>query len=137
MVATEKDVVAIGIEGSANKLGIGVIKYCENGDTVILSNPRKTYITPPGSGFMPRETAWHHQKYIAAILRRALIDANVEKKDIHVICYTKGPGMGGPLTSCAIAARTLSLLWNIPMVAVNHCIGRKIIVFCSLCKVFM
>lgn len=38
-------VVAIGFEGSANKIGIGIIK-----DGVVLSNPRRTYITPPGLG---------------------------------------------------------------------------------------
>ena len=32
--------------------------------------------------------------------------------------------MGGPLTSCAVAARTLSLLWSKPIVAVNHCVGH-------------
>lgn len=38
-------VIAIGFEGSANKLGVGIIK-----DGVVLSNPRDTYITPPGQG---------------------------------------------------------------------------------------
>ena len=38
-------VIAIGFEGSANKIGVGIIK---NGE--VLSNPRKTYITPPGQG---------------------------------------------------------------------------------------
>lgn len=37
--------IAIGFEGSANKLGIGIIK-----DDEILSNVRHTYITPPGEG---------------------------------------------------------------------------------------
>lgn len=32
--------------------------------------------------------------------------------------------MGGPLRSCAVAARTLALLWKIPLVAVNHCIAH-------------
>ena len=32
--------------------------------------------------------------------------------------------MGGPLRSCAIAARTLSLLWKVPLVGVNHCVGH-------------
>ena len=32
--------------------------------------------------------------------------------------------MGGPLRSCAIAARTLALLWKLPLVAVNHCIAH-------------
>ena len=38
-------VIALGFEGSANKLGIGIVK---NGK--VLSNPRMTYITPPGQG---------------------------------------------------------------------------------------
>lgn len=37
--------VVIGFEGSANKIGIGIIR-----DGEVLSNPRRTYITPPGEG---------------------------------------------------------------------------------------
>ena len=33
-------------------------------------------------------------------------------------------GMGGPLRSCAICARTLSLLHSIPLIAVNHCVAH-------------
>lgn len=32
--------------------------------------------------------------------------------------------MGLPLQSVALVARTLSLLWEKPIVAVNHCIGH-------------
>jgi N6-L-threonylcarbamoyladenine synthase len=38
-------VIAIGFEGSANKLGVGIIQ-----DQQVLSNVRHTYITPPGIG---------------------------------------------------------------------------------------
>lgn len=38
-------VVSIGFEGSANKLGIGIVR-----DGQVLSNPRRTFITPPGEG---------------------------------------------------------------------------------------
>lgn len=37
--------IVIGFEGSANKIGIGIIR-----DGEVLSNPRRTYITPPGQG---------------------------------------------------------------------------------------
>ena len=37
---------------------------------------------------------------------------------------SQGPGMGGPLVSCAVAARMLSLLWSVPIVGVNHCVGH-------------
>lgn len=32
--------------------------------------------------------------------------------------------MGGPLVSCAVVARTLSVLWKVPIIAVNHCVGH-------------
>jgi len=32
--------------------------------------------------------------------------------------------MGAPLQSAALAARTLSLMWDLPLIGVNHCIGH-------------
>ncbi|RZC39029.1 tRNA N6-adenosine threonylcarbamoyltransferase, partial [Asbolus verrucosus] len=107
------------LEGSANKLGIGVIK-----DGQVLSNCRKTYITPPGEGFLPRETAEHHRKNILHVLKDALDQSGIKPSEIDVICYTKGPGMGAPLACVAVVARTLAQLWNKPLLGVNHCIGR-------------
>ncbi|CBZ52471.1 putative glycoprotease family domain-containing protein [Neospora caninum Liverpool] len=112
--------LCLGIESSANKVGVGIVS--SNGE--ILSNPRETFITPPGTGFLPRETALHHQSKIVGLVRRALAEAHVEPKQLHCIAYTCGPGMGGPLAVGAITARTLSLLWNIPLVAVNHCVAH-------------
>ncbi|KAL4237604.1 hypothetical protein ACF0H5_002318 [Mactra antiquata] len=112
-------VICIGFEGSANKLGIGIIK-----DGEVLSNPRDTYITPPGQGFLPRDTAKHHQAVALEVLHKALKEANLKPEDIDVISYTKGPGMGAPLVSTALVARTVAQLWNKPIVAVNHCIGH-------------
>ena len=45
-------VVVIGFEGSANKLGVGIVR-----DGEVLANPRVTYITPPGQG---EEQHWHY-----------------------------------------------------------------------------
>ena len=44
--------------------------------------------------------------------------------EISVICYTKGPGMAQPLSVGALVARTLSILYKIPIVGVNHCVGH-------------
>jgi N6-L-threonylcarbamoyladenine synthase len=124
-------VTAIGLEGSANKLGVGVIQYKPNdplnGESEpfrILSNPRKTFITPPGEGFLPRETAWHHQAHAAPLVREALKLAGITPEQVDCICFTQGPGMGAPLRSTALCARTLSQLWGCPLVGVNHCVGH-------------
>ncbi|XP_046317025.1 tRNA N6-adenosine threonylcarbamoyltransferase isoform X1 [Marmota monax] len=109
----------LGFEGSANKIGVGVVR-----DGNVLANPRRTYVTPPGTGFLPGDTARHHRAVILDILQEALTEARVTYQDIDCIAYTKGPGMGAPLVSVAIVARTMAQLWNKPLLGVNHCIGH-------------
>ena len=56
----KKKIIALGIEGSANKIGIGIVT--EDGE--ILSNPRKTFITPPGFlSFTPHRPGEHPPSY--------------------------------------------------------------------------
>ncbi|KIW35467.1 tRNA N6-adenosine threonylcarbamoyltransferase [Cladophialophora immunda] len=118
--------IALGLEGSANKLGVGIILHSKDkrNPVQILSNIRHTYHAPPGAGFLPKDTALHHRSHVTSLVSSALRETNLTPADIDCICYTKGPGMGAPLQSVALAARTLSLLWNKPLVGVNHCIGH-------------
>jgi len=111
--------VIIGFEGSANKIGVGIIR-----DGEVLSNPRRTYITPPGEGFQPGDTARHHRKQVLTVLREALDEAGLGPDQIDGVAYTKGPGMGAPLASVAVVARTVAQLWDKPILGVNHCIGH-------------
>lgn len=64
-------VISLGIEGSANKIGVGIVDE----DGKIFSNPRFTYITPPGTGFMPKETAEHHRGLVLDLIKKALEEA--------------------------------------------------------------
>ncbi|XP_064795375.1 tRNA N6-adenosine threonylcarbamoyltransferase isoform X2 [Oncorhynchus masou masou] len=111
--------VVIGFEGSANKIGVGIVR-----DGEVLSNPRRTYITPPGQGFLPRETARHHHSVILTVLKEALEEAGLKPADVDCVAYTKGPGMGAPLVTVALVARTVAQLWGKPLLGVNHCIGH-------------
>lgn len=122
--------IGLGMEGSANKIAVGIVKQplgdpskSEN-RAVILSNVRDTYNAPPGQGFMPRDVARHHRNWVVRIVKRAIEEAQIEITDIDCICFTQGPGMGAPLQSVVIAARTLSMLWKVPLVGVNHCVGH-------------
>lgn len=110
----------LGIEGSANKIGVGIVD--DKGH--IAANPRKTFITPPGTGFQPRETARHHQEHILGLVEEALSISGLKPSQISCISFTKGPGMGAPLRSCAVVARMLSQLWKVPLIGVNHCVGH-------------
>ncbi|XP_003223853.2 tRNA N6-adenosine threonylcarbamoyltransferase [Anolis carolinensis] len=111
--------VIIGFEGSANKIGIGIVR-----DGEVLSNPRRTYVTPPGQGFLPSDTARHHRSCVLAVLQEALHEAGLKPQDIDAVAFTKGPGMGAPLVTVAIVARTVAQLWGKPLLGVNHCVGH-------------
>lgn len=148
--------LALGCEGSANKLGIGIISHPapepatstststttatptdplteprdkpQQEGALVLSNIRHTYNSPPGTGFLPKDTAQHHRAHFCAVTLAALRTAHVTRprEQVDCIAYTKGPGMGAPLTSVAIAARTVALLWDKEeaLVGVNHCVGH-------------
>ncbi|KRX71563.1 Huntingtin-interacting protein 1 [Trichinella sp. T6] len=119
MNCSQKALTAIGIEGSANKIGVGIVRQGE-----VLSNCRRTYVTAPGQGFQPSDTAVHHRQHVLGLVEQAISEANVDVGQIDLVCFTQGPGMGAPLVSCAVVARTLAQLWNRPLVGVNHCVAH-------------
>ncbi|KAI0257593.1 O-sialoglycoprotein endopeptidase [Lactifluus subvellereus] len=141
----ERSYLALGLEGSANKLGAGIIRHELDGSSTVLSNVRHTYITPPGEGFLPRDTAAHHRQWALKVIEDAVANRvspcttwiasairKVRLAPLFVMSYgyryhltpSVGPGMGAPLQSVALVARTLSLLFNKPLVGVNHCVGH-------------
>eukprot|EP00009_Paramoeba_aestuarina_P008183 CAMPEP_0201520174 /NCGR_PEP_ID=MMETSP0161_2-20130828/10540_1 /ASSEMBLY_ACC=CAM_ASM_000251 /TAXON_ID=180227 /ORGANISM="Neoparamoeba aestuarina, Strain SoJaBio B1-5/56/2" /LENGTH=343 /DNA_ID=CAMNT_0047918455 /DNA_START=14 /DNA_END=1045 /DNA_ORIENTATION=+ len=120
MADNKEGFVVMGFEGSANKIGIGIVKE----DGSILANVRKTYVTPPGSGFLPKDTAKHHQKWVIYLVLKALEEARIRPCELSCLAYTKGPGMGAPLRSVAVVVRMLSQMWKKPIVPVNHCVAH-------------
>ncbi|KAL6121101.1 hypothetical protein NUSPORA_02040 [Nucleospora cyclopteri] len=111
--------IILGIEGSANKLGVGILRNKE-----ILSNKRETFVPPKGHGVIPVEAAEHHRAKIFQLIHNSLEEAGVTIEEVDLFCYTRGPGMQQLLTVGCIVARTLSVFYNKPLVPVNHCIAH-------------
>ncbi len=116
----------LGFEGTAHTAGVAIVDDKCN----ILANEKRTYTTKVG-GMIPRELSEHHYTNLPIVLKEALEKAKVKMKDIDLIAYSRGPGFGNSLRPTAITARQLSLLHNIPLIGVNHCvahveIGRKL-----------
>lgn len=111
--------ISLGIEGSANKVGVGIVD-----ENKVLSNVRATFVPKTGHGFEPSETAEHHREHIIRLVKEALSIAKMTPSDIDIICFTKGPGMAVPLMSMALVARCLGKLWDKPVIPVNHCVAH-------------
>lgn len=86
----DRPMYALGLEGSANKFGAGVVQHNPDGTVEIRSNIRHTYITPPGEGFQPGDTAKHHKEWALQVVRAAVKQSGMNVEDMDCICYTKG-----------------------------------------------
>lgn len=113
--------VVLGIESTAHTFGVGIVK-----DGKVLSNIRDSFTTETG-GMIPYKVREHHTKVCDQIIKQALEKANLSIKNITLIAYSQGPGMGHALAIGAMTARTLSRFNKIPMIGVNHCIAHQTI----------
>lgn len=111
--------ICIGIEGTAEKTGVGIV----DADGKILASAGKSLI-PSKGGIHPREAAEHHAASIVALIKDALAYSKLDLSDIDLVAFSRGPGLGPALRTVATAARSLSLLLDVPIVGVNHCIGH-------------
>jgi N6-L-threonylcarbamoyladenine synthase/protein kinase Bud32 len=111
--------ISLGIESSADNLGIGII----TSESEILAN----YINihkPLQGGIHPREAARHHSENMGNAIKIALDQAGITMKQVDIISFAQGPGLGPCLRTGATGARALSLYMNKPLVGVNHCIAH-------------
>ncbi len=111
--------ICLGIEGTAHSIGVGIMD--ENGK--ILTNKIKMY-HPSEGGIHPREAANHHAQYIVPLIQQSIDDVEIGYKDIDLIAFSQGPGLGPCLRTVATTARALSLTLKIPIVGVNHCVAH-------------
>ena len=100
-------------------MGVGIV----DSERKVLANVLDMY-RPPEGGLHPREAANHHADVVSPLILKALEEANVSMKEIDVISFSKGPGLGPCLRVAATAARSLSLLLNRPIIGVNHCVAH-------------
>ncbi len=80
----------------------------------------KQFTTKSG-GIIPAEAAEHHVEVCDTAIAEALAAAKMKMKDIGIISFSQGPGIGHCLRIGAAAARTLSLVHKKQLVGVNHC----------------
>jgi universal protein Kae1 len=109
----------LGIESTADDFGVGIVAF--NGK--ILANASRDYV-PEEGGIHPREAARHHAKVADTVLSEALSKAGIKPRDLRLIAFSQGPGLGPCLRTGATVARALAAYLNLPLVGVNHSIAH-------------
>ena len=106
----------LAIESSCDDTAAAVIK-----NDRILSNVVATQqIHQEYGGVVPELASRAHQQNIVPVVHQAIHKANIDKKDLSAIAFTRGPGLMGSLLVGTSFAKSLSMGLNIPLIEVNH-----------------
>ncbi len=71
-------------------------------------------------GVVPEVASRAHVEMLMPVVAQALVEAGVTGAEIDAVAATVGPGLIGSLMVGVSAAKSLSLVWDVPFVAVNH-----------------
>jgi N6-L-threonylcarbamoyladenine synthase len=112
--------LCLGIESTAHTFGASIVSI----DKKILSDVKDVYSPPFGKGIHPREAAQHHCNVSYRVILEAFKKAKIKPKDIDVIAFSAGPGLGPALRVGATVARALATFLKKPLVPVHHAIGH-------------
>ena len=109
-------VLILAIESSCDETSAAV-----SANDSILSNLIATQkIHETFGGVVPELASRAHQLHILPVVTEALKLANIEKKDLKAIAFTKGPGLMGSLLVGASFAKSMAAALDIPLITVNH-----------------
>jgi N6-L-threonylcarbamoyladenine synthase len=87
----------------------------------VLSNVVATQkIHEEYGGVVPELASRAHQQNIVPVTDRALAKANIDKKQLSAIAFTRGPGLLGSLLVGSSFAKSLAMGLHIPLIDVHH-----------------
>ncbi len=119
--------IILGIESSCDDTSAAVLR-----DNVILSNViANQNVHSKYGGVVPELASRAHQQNIIPVIHEAIHAANIDKKEIDVVAFTRGPGLLGSLLVGTSFAKGLAQSLDIPLVDVNHLQGHVLAHFIS------
>ena len=109
----------LGIESTAHTLSFGMVDMDGK-----LSSSFSNLFRPEEGGIHPREAADHHCLNASNLLENIMSTEFFNTNEIEAVAFSQGPGLGPCLRVGASIARTLSKVWNVPLIGVNHCVAH-------------
>ncbi|MBL0256037.1 MAG: tRNA (adenosine(37)-N6)-threonylcarbamoyltransferase complex transferase subunit TsaD [Bacteroidetes bacterium] len=114
-------VYILGIESSCDETSAAVLM-----NDIELSNvvANQTLVHKYYGGVVPELASRAHQQKIIPVVQEALRQANITKKQLNAVAFTRGPGLMGALLVGVSFAKSFALGMDIPLIDVNHMQGH-------------
>jgi N6-L-threonylcarbamoyladenine synthase len=106
---------------------LGIESSCDDTSAAVLNNTRvlsnviaNQQAHERFGGVVPELASRAHQQNIIPVIDTALKVANIDKKQLDAVAYTRGPGLMGSLLVGASFAKTFALSLGIPLIETDH-----------------
>lgn len=116
----------LGLESSCDESAAAIIKFNQKGDFTVLSEAISSQVTihQKYGGVVPEVAAREHVISILPTIDACFKDAKIKPSAISAIALTSGPGLITSLISASETAKSLALVWDKPIIPVNHIEGH-------------
>ncbi len=110
------DIYLLAIESSCDDTSAAVLKN----DKVLANIVASQTVHEKHGGIVPELASRAHIQHIVPVVDEALKQAGVDKKQLHAIAFTRGPGLIGSLLVGGMFAKAMALALKIPLIEINH-----------------
>ena len=117
-----KDVYILAIETSCDETSMAIVKNGQDVVSLCISTQMKEHAK--FGGVVPELASRMHTENITYVLEETLKKSPIKIEDVDAIAVTYAPGLLGSLLVGVECAKALSLVYNKPLIAVNHTMGH-------------
>ncbi|WP_245976433.1 tRNA (adenosine(37)-N6)-threonylcarbamoyltransferase complex transferase subunit TsaD [Paenibacillus prosopidis] len=114
--------IILAVETSCDETSVAVIR----GGKHILSNVVSSQIEihERFGGVVPEIASRKHVESITLIIEQAVKESGLTLKDMSAVAVTQGPGLVGALLVGIVAAKSLAMALDIPLIGTHHIAGH-------------
>ena len=117
-----KDIYCLAIESSCDETSMSIIKNGSEEIKTIVNT--QIDIHKKFGGVVPEVASRSHIENITIVLEELFDNLDITMDDIDIIGVTYGPGLIGSLLIGLMAAKTIALVTNKPLIPVHHIAGH-------------
>lgn len=126
--------IILGIETAVDDTGVAIVK--DGWKIISTAIHSQIKIHAKTGGVIPEAAAREHLKVVIPLLNLVFEEGKINPAEMDAIAVSTLPGLLGPLLIGVETARTLSLVWQKPVVAVNDWESHALAVFLENEKLF-
>ncbi|CAH1224074.1 tRNA N6-adenosine threonylcarbamoyltransferase [Paenibacillus plantiphilus] len=119
---TTRNELILAIETSCDETSVSIVRGGREILTNLIASQIETHVQ--FGGVVPEIASRKHVESITILIEQAIVEAGVSLGDLSAIAVTQGPGLVGALLVGVVAAKSLAMALDLPLIATHHIAGH-------------